>query len=104
MIYYGCSLCWETESCNMQTIYDWRNYNQALCSKCKNDAHEKCKWDQRSNYQDVVESLDIAKSLLALAQKNSNLFEANSDIKTFDEDIKKFQDIIANAGENVKIF
>ena len=96
-------LQWENSDCEKSKTHFWSDHNLVLCSDWSTDFHEKWNWDEIPNQKWVVECLDVVKTMLSLARKNSKLIKASSAVEYFDEEFAMYSDIFTKINTKVKL-
>ena len=92
---------WEGGFCSNPSTYYCIDHDQVLCNSCSLEGHDKCQSNKIPDIKDVINQLDIAKSLLNLIQQNSEQFKESSIIKNFEEEYKKFNGMFTLINEKV---
>ena len=77
---------WENDSCNKPRKHFCSDHNEVLCNGWFTALHVRCKWDEIPEKEDVVECLEVVKTLLTSINENSNSINARSYIKNFEEE------------------
>ena len=94
----------ENDSCNKPRKYFWSDHNEVLCNGWFVTLHVRCKCDEIPDKIDVVECLEIAKTLFTTVNEKSYIINARSYIKDFDEEFQMYAEKLAKIDKRVKTF
>ena len=79
------------------------DHSQVLCNGCFAALHVRCKWVEiPDKKKDVIEYLEVAKTLLSSTDQSSNEINARSYIKNFDEEFKMYYEKLKKIDEIVR--
>ena len=88
-------LYWENDSCKKPRKYFCSDHDEVLCNGCFTALHVRCKCDEIPDKEDVIECLEVVKTLLTSINKKSDSTNTRSYIKNFDEEFKMYTEKLA---------